>query len=426
MAHSGLRGKDRIRGPDEGNAVFKPTCEIGGKRAARHRQAEAPLRVAHVVLSLDVGGLERVVVDLVREGRRRGQEPAVVCLERPGTLAPQVEAAGACVECVDKHPGLRLDTVYRLRGVLSRLKAEVIHTHQIGALCYASLASRGGLAPVLVHTEHGRRCSEQFRTRLLGQLISPFADRVFCVSKDIADQMLALNIAPRHKVSVVVNGIDLGRFRLNEERETLARSLNIPPGAPVIGTVGRLAEVKRQDRLLRAFGRVVQAVPEAHLLLVGDGPLRDELQTVATDLGIGDRVHFAGYTAQPERYLALMDTFALTSRSEGTPLAVLEAWAAGLPVIASRVGGLPDLLGGGSAGILFPPEDEDALAQGLQALLLAPDRARQMGFAGRRIVEASFTSEHMADEYERWYTSLLKRRGRRTVSAPTEGDRCAF
>ena len=190
----------------------------------------------------------------------------------------------------------------------------------------------------------------------------------------------------------------------------MRRSLGIAPEANVIGTVGRLTGVKRQDRLLRAFAQVRARRHDAHLLLVGDGPLRDDLRALAEHLGIAAQVHFAGYQSQPERYFAAMDVFALTSDSEGMPLAILEAWAAGLPVVASRVGGVPELVSHGQTGLLCYPEDRADLAKSLHDLLIHRERAAQLGEAGRQAVEARYTLRRMAETYQRHYTTLLGRK----------------
>jgi glycosyltransferase involved in cell wall biosynthesis len=364
------------------------------------------LKVAHVVLSLDIGGLEHVVLDLVREGQKSGQEVAVLCLERPGTLAQRVEALGAAVRCVYKRPGLKLGIARRIKAVLEDLRPDVVHTHQIGALFYAGPAARRAGVPVVVHTEHGRHFANR-RTRWLGWLAARSAAKFFCVSRDIATEVLGYRIAPPRKVTVVPNGIDLNRFRAGEKVLPVRETLGIPAGAPVIGTVGRLNEIKRHDLLIRAFARVRRDFPQAHLLLVGDGPLADELRRLAAALGVSEDVHFAGYQPRPEHYLRAMDVFALTSRSEGMPLAVLEAWAAGLPVIATRVGGLPEMTGDGTAALLVPGGDEDALTRGLHDLLERPSFARQLAEVGRGRVETIYGLQQMALTYQDHYWDVL-------------------
>ena len=182
----------------------------------------------------------------------------------------------------------------------------------------------------------------------------------------------------------------------------------------MIGTVGRLNEVKRQDLLLRAFATVRPRVPSARLLLVGDGPRRAELETLAAEIGVSDAVRFAGYQARPERCLKVMDVFALTSRMEGLPLAILEAWAAGLPVVASAVGGVPDLIDDGRNGLLFPSGDEPRLTLLLGELLADPARRHALGEAGRGEVMERYDLERMASEYDGYYQALLGSGPRRT------------
>jgi glycosyltransferase involved in cell wall biosynthesis len=371
-----------------------------------------PLRVTHVTLSLDVGGLERNIANQVREGRRLGQEVSVICLERPGTLASQVEALGAPVICLHKRPGLRPGLVEPMRRALSRLRPHVAHTHQIASLLYTGLAAGGAGVPLVVHTEHGKeRYAERIRTRWLGRLAARYASRFFCLSKDMANAIKAHQIAPPGKVRVILNGIDTVCFQKRVEAKSLRQSLGIPNGVPVIGTVGRLTPVKRQELLLQAFAQVLKKSPHAHLLFVGEGPRLKELQELARQLNVADVTHFAGYQTEPQRFLHLIDVFTLTSESEGIPQALLEAAAAGIPAIASSVGGIPEVIDNGRTGLLFPSGDVDALAAGIATLLSDHERARRMGDASRERIEALFHIGRMANDYHQQFLELLSRKG---------------
>jgi glycosyltransferase involved in cell wall biosynthesis len=364
------------------------------------------LSVVHVVLSLEIGGLERVVADLVRKARSLGQKVSVLCLERTGALAHEVQALGARVECMNKSPGLRLGLIGDIAAKLRDLKPDVVHTHQVGALFYCSRAVRKANVPILVHTEHGKHYSSRLRTRLLGRIASRRVARFFCVSSDIALEVRRCRIVKPAKIVVVHNGIDLERFR-PQRSDALRAELNIPLDSPVIGAIGRLSEIKQQHLLIRAFAQIAAATPPAHLVIVGDGPLRQELEQLSNQLNVAPRVHFVGYQPQPEKFLAIMDIFGLTSRSEGMPLSVLEAWASGVPVVASAVGGLPELIGATGAGVLFPSGDPIALAARLAELLSDPQTRSKFAARGREVVRESFSASRMSEEYHRHYLSLL-------------------
>jgi sugar transferase (PEP-CTERM/EpsH1 system associated) len=371
------------------------------------------LHVAHVVLSLDVGGLERNVVNQIRVAGRTGQRVSVVCVERPGTLAPAAEALGARVVCLDKPPGLRFEVVGRMRAALRALRPDVVHTHQIRPLFYTGLATIGLRIPLLVHTEHGRmdyaNCT---RLRWLGRVAASRVAAFYCLSRDMRDWVAAHRIVARRKLRVVDNGIDTAVFRAGGGRAEARAALGIPTDAPVVGTVGRLVEVKRQDLLLRAFSQVVGRVPGAHLVLVGDGPRRSDLETLAGELGLSARVRFAGYRPCAAEFLRAMDAFALTSRSEGMPQSVLEASVSGTPVIAAAVGGIPEVISHDQTGLLFPAGDETALAAGLVTLLTDRDRATRLASAARSRVEARYSIGRMAAEYDADFRRLLDRRRR--------------
>jgi sugar transferase (PEP-CTERM/EpsH1 system associated) len=388
------------------------------------------IKVAHVVLTLDCGGLERIVLDLIREGRTLGQQVSVICLERPGALAGQVEALGSCVFCLHKRPGIRLDTIDRFESALRELRPDVLHTHQSGALFYAGPAARRAGVPILVHTEHGNHFQHdhagvlaRLRRSWLFWIAARHAARYFCVTQDIADELASRRIVPRCKLEVIPNGIDTDIFHRTGARGEIRQALGIASDAPVVGTVGRLNEVKRQDALIRAFARVRAQIPGAHLVLVGDGPMRDGLQTLAQDLKLDASVHFAGYQSHPERYLQAMDVFALTSRTEGMPLSILEAWAAGLPVLSSAVGGIPDLIDHGRNGLLFSAGDEVALTDLLADLIRDSQRARRLGEEGRREVVVRYSLRRMATDYQQHYWQLLVAKPWPAISPSHSGNR---
>src|SRR5262245_29015915 len=369
------------------------------------------LHVVHLVLKLDIGGLERMVVDLAREGLRLGQRVTVACVEERGQLAPQVEALGIPVICADKPVGVRPRTVWTLGRLFRAAKPDVIHSHQIGALFYGGLAARGLRIPV-VHTEHGKHYSPgSSSSTWLGRAAGWQAARFLCVSQDIADGIRTRRVAPASRIGVVPNGIDLTKFAdgHGEDGKGVRAALGIPASALLVGTVGRLNGIKRQDLLLQGFARLKAQVSNAHLLLVGDGPEAAALRTLGDRLGLGDSVHFAGYQPQPERFMRAMDVFALTSRSEGMPVSVLEAWGARVPVVASRVGGLAEMIESGRNGLLFDFGDEAGLVAALQRCLVDPPFSDRIRAAARADVETRYNLAETARIYQREYDGTIGR-----------------
>jgi glycosyltransferase involved in cell wall biosynthesis len=364
------------------------------------------LHVVHGVLSLDVGGLERVVVALVREGVRRGQRVTVACVEKPGTLADQARKAGAGVVSLDKPPGRRAEYVEKATELLTRLNPDAVHTHQIGAAWYLGPWAAENRVPV-VHTEHGNQFARQsgtgevLKARLLYRRTAHWITRFCCVSAEIAAAVTRWWTVPKGIVEVVPNGIALDPPPGLPSREQVRESLGIPASAKVVGTVGRLTEVKRQDRLLRA----VAALPDVWLLVVGDGDERANLEQLAGELGVADRTQFAGYQPQPEAYLRAMDVFALSSRSEGFPVSLLEAWAAGVPVVSTAVGGIPDVVTDGADGLLVPNGDGPELADALRRALVMPELAVN----GLRTVRERYSLDVVAAGYEARYRAATGR-----------------
>jgi glycosyltransferase involved in cell wall biosynthesis len=372
------------------------------------------LHVVHGVLSLETGGIERLVVDLVKEGRRRGDRVSVVCLERTGKLAPQAEALGAEVHCLDKPYGRSSQTARRAADLLRDLQPDVLHTHQVGALWHLGQAARRLNLPV-VHTEHSDHVAQtrgwfnKLKMRLRWRRSAPLAHRYCCVSEDVAKSVRRFGTVPRNKVDVVLNGIDLAAFDGDSPSCEVRKSLGIPPGALVLGTVGRLAEVKRQDLLIQAFAGLCRQPRYGNvwLLIVGDGDERPRLEALAKKLGAAERTIFAGYQPQPERLLRAMDLFVLTSRHEGLPLALLEAWAAGLAVVSSAVGAIPQTVVHGISGMLFPSGDVKSLTETLEMLLDAPWIVSNLGRCGQARVRNRYSLQRMADEYESRYLALV-------------------
>ncbi len=362
-----------------------------------------PLRVLHVVENLDVGGLERVVVDLVRGAR--ACEPAVACLGDGGALADDVRGAGHPLRALARRRGVDWFLLPRLVRLARRHGARVVHCHNRGPLVYGAPAARLAGGARVVFTAHGARTAGRphaARWRRLGLL-----DAVVCVSADAARIATGAGGVDPRIVHVIPNGIDVTRFDAPVDRGETRRRLGIPATAVVAGIVARLTRAKAHDVLLDAFERVASRRADAWLLVVGDGELRNAVEERVRAMDARERVVLAGERRDVPAVLAAMDVFVLSSVTEGLAVTLLEAMAARRPVVATRVGGNAEVVVDGETGRLVRPSDPVALADAMLEVMARPPAAEAMGRAGRARVEARFSTRAMVDAYERLYASLV-------------------
>lgn len=366
------------------------------------------LRVAHVVLQLGTGGMEKLLVEFARGAARDRPAPRFLCLGPRGPVADEIEACGCELVCLGLPPGRHPGAVAHLARRFARWQVNVVHTHNNVPLIYGGPAARLAGVPAVVQTRHGQALGTTSRHRLAFRIASLFADRVVCVSADGA-RLSAADGVSRRKLAVIPNGIDTSRFAY----------LGPAAGGPVVA-VGRLVPAKGTDTLLRAVAVVTRQRPNFRLEIAGDGPIRPELEQLAADLGLGAAVRFLGNVRDVPALLARASAVALPSLSEGISLTLLEAMARGLPVVATRVGGTPEVVADGTTGLLVPPADPDRLAAALLDVWPVTERSCAMGRAGRERVERTFDVRRMVAEYDALYLRLL---GRRAAGAPISEER---
>ena len=364
------------------------------------------VRIVHFVENLERGGLERTVIDLIRAQREAGHECSVICLFDRGQLADELTADRVQVDVCGKKQGLDMRAVRRARGLLKKWPNAVLHTHNATAHYHAVLASIGLPLVRIVSTRHGMsKAAGGGRGEWLYRLAMPLTDYTVAVCEAARERFASSGVRPRTRLLSIPNGIRLDGFATAglEAREALVSELGLPAGTRIVGTVGRLQPVKDQASLIRAFRHVQARLPDTALVIVGDGSLREELERVATAEGVAGSVRFLGDRGDVPRLLQGMDLFALSSLSEGYSIALLEACAAGLPIVATAVGGNAEIVRNGLNGMLVPSGDPIALGAAISELLQSPDSAASMGSAGRAWVqrEGSFTT--MSERYLRLY-----------------------
>lgn len=381
--------------------------------AALPRGAAGPARVAHVVLGLNVGGLERMVLQLLERTCRARFAPIVCALEEAGELAPELARLDVPLVVLPRRPGLDARLAAELSTWLRREGVRLVHTHNPGPHLYGAVAAaiaRGAdrRAPRVVHTKHGRNAPRSRRKVLANRIASSLTDRLVAVSDDARAVALDVERIDPLKVVTILNGVDPDEYRPGGDPLSARARLGAPLSGFHVGCVARLSPEKDHATLLAAFAAFRRARPDAHLTLIGDGALRAALEQEAAKLGLGGAVTFAGTRRDVPALLAGFDVFALASRTEGISLTLLEAAAAGLPLVATRVGGNAEVLCDGETGLLVPPGAPAALAGALAALASRPDR-EAMGRRGRARVVGLFGADRMARAYEALYAELLAR-----------------
>jgi glycosyltransferase involved in cell wall biosynthesis len=368
--------------------------------SVRYRLNVRKPRVLQLVLSLAPGGTERLVVEICRQLADR-VESTVCCLDEKGKLAAEVEELGIPVVALGRQPGFHPSLARRIAAIIKERHIDVVHCHQYSPYVYGLLASL--ITRVrLVYTEHGRLTSEPIRKRqLVNPLLALLPGRICAVSAALKGHMVREGF-PAHCIRVVHNGIDPGARITAGQRRVVRASLGLPDDAYVAGTAGRLVTVKNVPVMLQAHALLRRSIPSAHLVVVGDGPERAALEQQALALGIAGAVTFTGYRSDVRNVMAALDVYLNSSLYEGVSLTILEAMAGGLPVIASPVGGNPEVVIDRETGYLIPSRPQ-AIADGLARLAHDERQRRVMGDAARWRVIRHFSIARMVDEYAAAY-----------------------
>ena len=372
-------------------------------------------RILHVVDSLEIGGLERMATDLAVAQRERGHEVAVLSIVDTDGFRPQLERAGVPVFSGSKSGPLDRRTIATLRDLMRERGIEAVHTHGFVPNYYAAAAlvsgrQRAGLVTTC-HDMGSRLAGRQLRWLYRLSLLR--TTWVAMVGAQVRDKLVDLGVVPSAKARVVRNGIPVERFqRTIERRHEARRRLELPLDALVIGTTGRQVDLKNHSLLLSAFAGLrkrMQAAGttvsdrELRLVLIGAGPLSDDLKAEAGRLGIRDAVTFTGARQDIPELLPGLDVFALPSRTEGLSIALLEACATGLAIVATDVGGNPEIIRDGQTGLLVTSEDLDGLIDALQRFAESPEFAQALGDAAHDWVGRNASMQYMADEYQSLY-----------------------
>lgn len=379
-------------------------------------QDDIPL-VAHLVYSLGCGGLQTLLAECINRMPAQHYRHVVISLTATNDNAGRISRPDVALYDLHKPPGNSLSTHVKLWRLLRQLRPAVLHTYNIGTIEYNATALLAGV-PVRIHAEHGRDSVEidgkHSKYNLLRRLLTPVIDAYVPVSNDLQHWLHHSIGVPASKIAMVINGVDTVAYAPVEQDGVAPRPIRI-------GTVGRIDRIKNHLGLLDIFALLLERFPapqfDLRLAVVGDGPLLETLRARVAAQSWADRVELPGARADVADIMRGFDVFVLPSLSEATPVVILEAMATALPVVASRVGGVPQLVLEGRTGFLVDPADVEGFAGAISRYVRDPELGREHGAAGRAHVQEGYSVDAMVGGYDALYTRHLKRKGRRLARA---------
>jgi glycosyltransferase involved in cell wall biosynthesis len=368
-----------------------------------------PLTIVQCVNNLDLGGVEQLVLSLLRELRIRRFGVAVCCIENRGILADQAETAGAEILALNTAQQGKFAVLRTFTSWLKKHPPVIIHSHNFKPFYYSALATALGAASGHIHSRHGsllQHHSALWRYRLLRRWV----DTWVTVSGDRQTELAQRTGLSPSKIQVLPNGVDTTRFAPSTDKSAVRRLLGLPENILAIVVAARLAPEKDFATLLRAFAQVRSGMTEVELWFVGDGPERPALESLARDLKLTPSVRFLGQRNDVEKFLQSADLFALSSLSEGMSIALIEAAACGLPMVATAVGGNGEVVKTTDCGRLVPPSNPSAMAIALLEVLRDKPLRLQMSHAARQMALEQFGVGQMVDRYVALYEAAARRR----------------
>lgn len=369
------------------------------------------LKILHILHSLQVGGLENGVVNLINRIDPERFDHAICCIASSGPMEERLRRPLE-IHCLGKGSAKDHMLPLKIARVVRAVRPDIVHTRNWGTIDGILGARLAGVRKI-VHGEHGREAADPAgdngRRKRVRKVLSPIVTRFVTVSSELCEWLVDDVGIPVGKVVQIINGVDTERFTPADGKTEARARVGIASDGPVIGTVGRLDPVKDFQTLLRGFAGMVdgrEGNPGSWLVIAGSGPEESRLKSLAVELGVAAKVMFLGERSDIPEVMRAMDIFVLPSIAEGVSNTVLEAMSSGLPVVATNVGGNLELVEDGTTGFLFDPGDSKGLAERLRLFCLSNDLMLQFGKNGRAAAEVRFSLVRMVAEYEKLYNSL--------------------
>jgi len=366
-----------------------------------------PINVMNILPSLNVGGREKVVIDMINNFDKEVFDLSLCCLKNPGPMTELLKKDKVRLYFLNRKEGVDYTLYFKIRDFFKEKKPVIVHTHNPGAFIYGAIGAKLAKVPIIINTEHGYEYKIPLRKKIIERFLMKNIDKTIAVSNDLRKKLAKSGTWSKDKIITIHNGIDLQEFNTVVHKYALRVALGFTENDILIGNVARLAPVKDHSTLISAFEIISGRFTNSKLIIVGEGELRDELEKRTIGIGLNNRVFFLGERKDIREILSIFDIFVLSSLSEGTSITLLEAMASGKPVIATNVGGNPEVIINEKTGILIPPSQPRLLAEAMQRLVLNEDLALQMGKFAKEHIKANFDIKIMSERIKRLYEELL-------------------
>jgi glycosyltransferase involved in cell wall biosynthesis len=364
------------------------------------------IKILHITLNLSIGGTQQVVRQIVENTSIESFEHHILCIDGSlGSIGEQLDAKGFLITVYQKKPSIDLNLALFIRTYIKKHFIDVLHCHQYTPYFYGVL---GGLTTKvnIVFTEHGRFYPDRhnFKRRLINPLLSFFTDEIVAISGATANALSIYEYLNWSRVKVIYNGMkDL--TEVIESRDLLLNDLGLSSEYSYVGTISRLEPIKNQKMMIEAFSILRAEVNDVRLVIIGDGVIRDELESYVTRLGLDQEIKFTGYIDDPQKYMQLFKVFLLSSFSEGASMTILEAMSLSVPCLVTDVGGNPELVIDRVNGRVVPSDDSRLFASALKEMLSDELKLDLYATAARKQFVDKFTVDRMVLSYESMYVN---------------------
>ena len=370
--------------------------------------------VLHLMEDLKIGGAERVIADISEGLGRKDFEVSVWCITDGGEIAEELKENGVEVKILGIHSYYNPFKILKLSRLLRKAKPDIVHTHGYFASVIGRIAAKIAGVLVIINHVHSTYWDYKKRNFRMEKLLSRFTHKIICCSKAVEDFVSSQDVIKPEKTLVIYNGVAESRFSSSKNASSVKAQLGIDSGDRVVGTVSSLAPHKGHEYLFQAAPLVLRASAHAKFLIVGDGILQDKLKEQVKDLSLSSAVIFTGTRKDIPEILSAVDVFVLPSSSrEGLGISIIEAMAAEKPVVATDIGGIPEVVQNGETGLLVPPRDPEALAHAVIDLFQNPGKAEEMGRQGRIKFKQELTNKRMLREVENLYKASIIQKKRK-------------